>query len=354
MNDLPQRQKFSGAAADRRRRARHQPESAGPGVPREAHRRRPLPRVREHAQPGLQAAAAAEVEEGSDRPDDGAAEPDQAADPDPRLEGDVRVRQGRVQDVVSAIRIGTSGWSYPSGKGTWNGIFYPAQPRGARARQVRRARVLRRALRHRRDQLDVLRRAGGRRRRSGWAERTPRGLRVLAQALSEVHAPGDVPQGDRAGSARTSARRTSTSSARAIDPLASAGKLGALLAQFPASFKNEPDTRGYLEWLLEQFKDYDVAVELRHAAGATTRSPTLDAARDVRRRVDADRRAEVQDLDPAGPAAQRAVVLLPAAARPQRRAVVEAREVRGPLQLPVFGRRARAVRRGRRARRRAR
>ena len=29
----------------------------------------------------------------------------------------------------------------------------------------------------------------------------------------------------------------------AIDPLASAGKLGALLAQFPASFKNEPESR---------------------------------------------------------------------------------------------------------------
>src|SRR6267143_2061798 len=23
------------------------------------------------------------------------------------------------------LRIGTSGWNYPSGKGTWNGIFYP-------------------------------------------------------------------------------------------------------------------------------------------------------------------------------------------------------------------------------------
>ncbi len=24
------------------------------------------------------------------------------------------------------LRIGTSGWSYPTGEGTWNGIFYPA------------------------------------------------------------------------------------------------------------------------------------------------------------------------------------------------------------------------------------
>ena len=24
------------------------------------------------------------------------------------------------------LRIGTSGWSYPTGKGKWNGVFYPA------------------------------------------------------------------------------------------------------------------------------------------------------------------------------------------------------------------------------------
>src|SRR5437667_12078997 len=23
------------------------------------------------------------------------------------------------------VRIGTSGWNYPSGRGTWNGVFYP-------------------------------------------------------------------------------------------------------------------------------------------------------------------------------------------------------------------------------------
>ena len=26
---------------------------------------------------------------------------------------------------MTPLRIGTSGWNYPSGKGTWNGIFYP-------------------------------------------------------------------------------------------------------------------------------------------------------------------------------------------------------------------------------------
>src|SRR5688572_31675350 len=26
---------------------------------------------------------------------------------------------------MSDLRIGTSGWNYPSGRGTWNGVFYP-------------------------------------------------------------------------------------------------------------------------------------------------------------------------------------------------------------------------------------
>ena len=38
---------------------------------------------------------------------------------------------------MSDIRIGTSGWSYPTGKGTWNGIFYPVgqAPKGRRGKE---------------------------------------------------------------------------------------------------------------------------------------------------------------------------------------------------------------------------
>jgi len=33
--------------------------------------------------------------------------------------------------MFGEIRIGTSGWNYPSGNGTWNGVFYPKRrPRG--------------------------------------------------------------------------------------------------------------------------------------------------------------------------------------------------------------------------------
>ena len=49
-----------------------------------------------------------------------------------------------------------------------------------------------------------------------------------------------------------------------IDPLMEAGKLGAVLIQFPWSFKNEIDDRAYLNQLVERFKDYPLVAELRH------------------------------------------------------------------------------------------
>jgi len=49
-----------------------------------------------------------------------------------------------------------------------------------------------------------------------------------------------------------------------IDPLMEAGKLGAVLIQFPWSFKNEMEERSYLNQLVARFKEYPLVVELRH------------------------------------------------------------------------------------------
>jgi uncharacterized protein YecE (DUF72 family) len=49
-----------------------------------------------------------------------------------------------------------------------------------------------------------------------------------------------------------------------LDPLAEAGKLGAVLIQFPWSFKNDREERTYLNQLVERFKVYPLVVELRH------------------------------------------------------------------------------------------
>jgi uncharacterized protein YecE (DUF72 family) len=62
---------------------------------------------------------------------------------------------------------------------------------------------------------------------------------------------------------------------RGIDPLASSGKLGALLAQFPASFKDTSASRDYLAGLLGVFAGYPVAVELRHKSWSDRIGDTL-------------------------------------------------------------------------------
>jgi uncharacterized protein YecE (DUF72 family) len=165
---------------------------------------------------------------------------------------------------VSQIRIGTSGWSYPSGKGTWNGIFYPV-PAGRRPRGAGTFDELRFYAEHF-DTVEVnstFYRVPTPAVVRGWAERTPPRFDFSLKLYQKFTHPGMFAKATgqdpfNLGRADVDEFRT------ALEPLASAGKLGALLAQFPTSFRNEPDSRAYLEWLLEQFREYPLAVELRH------------------------------------------------------------------------------------------
>jgi uncharacterized protein YecE (DUF72 family) len=50
-----------------------------------------------------------------------------------------------------------------------------------------------------------------------------------------------------------------------FDVLRDAGKLGAVLLQFPFSFHRTRETTGYLEAVLRRFADYPLVVEVRHA-----------------------------------------------------------------------------------------
>ncbi len=62
----------------------------------------------------------------------------------------------------------------------------------------------------------------------------------------------------------------------AVDPLHSAGKLGALLVQFPPSFRHGDEARDYLSWLMQAFEGYPVAVELRHRSWSDHEQGVLD------------------------------------------------------------------------------
>ena len=162
---------------------------------------------------------------------------------------------------MSNLRIGTSGWNYPSGQGTWNGLFYPILPKGRGGKRTGRAKFDELAYYAEHfDTVEINTTFYGQPRAAvaaAWADRTPPGFefslklfRQLTHAQGTVTPPLDV--------------QTIDEYRRGIEPLARAGKLGALLAQFPPSFKQTPDTQGYLDELLSRFRDYPVAVELRH------------------------------------------------------------------------------------------
>jgi uncharacterized protein YecE (DUF72 family) len=175
---------------------------------------------------------------------------------------------------MSEIRIGTSGWSYPSGKGTWNGIFYPIPP-GGRSRH-KGFDELRFYAEHF-NTVEINSTFYGVPAPStakGWAERTPAGFEFSLKLNQKFTHPEMFHKAT--GENPWDLGQKDVDDFRAmLDPLAAAGKLGALLAQFPASFRNEPDNRGYLEWLLERFREYSLAVELRHRSWSDQPLETL-------------------------------------------------------------------------------
>jgi uncharacterized protein YecE (DUF72 family) len=153
--------------------------------------------------------------------------------------------------------VGTSGWSYPSGDGTWNGIFYPTRRTGFDelafyAEHFTTVEV--NASFYRVPSPATV---------ASWARRTPKDFDFSLKLYQKFTHPEMFLKAT--GQDPADLDRTDVDAFRAaIDPLAAAGKLGALLAQFPASFRNEPSSRAYLEWLLRAFREYPLAVELRH------------------------------------------------------------------------------------------
>ena len=176
---------------------------------------------------------------------------------------------------MSRIRVGTSGWSYPSGKGTWNGVFYPVRPR-RRPRGAPKFDELSFYAEHF-DTVEVntsFYRIPSPATVREWAERTPPGFEFSLKLYQKFTHPEMFAKATGKDPADLG-RRDVDEFRVAIEPLANAGKLGPLLAQFPPSFKDEPESRGYLEWLLGALRDYRVAVELRHRSWSDLQAETL-------------------------------------------------------------------------------
>jgi uncharacterized protein YecE (DUF72 family) len=181
------------------------------------------------------------------------------------------------------VRVGTAGWHYPAGRGTWNGVFYPTpRPRGFDelrfyAEHFNTVEV--NSTFYGQPRADVSR---------GWSERTPPGFEFSVKLYQKFTHPrmfterlrDSLPESAHGEPALMGALARPTAAdldefRRGVDPLASAGKLGALLAQFPPSFKDGSASRDYLAHLLQAFAGCSVAVELRHRSWSDGIASTL-------------------------------------------------------------------------------
>lgn len=153
------------------------------------------------------------------------------------------------------LRIGTSGWNYTTGKGTWNGIFYPLPEDRERGFDELRF------YSERFNTVEVNSTFYGQPRANatlGWVKRTPADFEFAVKLFQKFTHPNLSADPGPVTPADIDAFKGG------IDPLAAAGKLGPLLAQFPSSFQRTPEAMAYIAWLLKAFAGYPLAVELRH------------------------------------------------------------------------------------------
>jgi uncharacterized protein YecE (DUF72 family) len=165
------------------------------------------------------------------------------------------------------IRIGTSGWNYPlTGYGPWTGVFYPLK----NGQKIPGTKEKFDELAYYAERFDTVEinntfyRPPAVKVARSWADRTPSGFEFSLKLFQQFTHKREVTQKD------------VDVFKRGIEPLADANKLGALLCQFPASFKRDATSVDYLTWLLETFIDYRLAVELRHRSWSDEFGPTLN------------------------------------------------------------------------------
>ena len=189
------------------------------------------------------------------------------------------------------LRIGTAGWNYPGGRGTWNGVFYP--PRRSRPKGFDELAFYSEHF----NTVEVNSTFYGQPRAAvtgAWAARTPAGFEFSVKLYQKFTHPGmfkkaltrslggasQNPASNEAGDLLDALARPNQADLdefrAGIDPIVQAGKMGALLAQFPPSFKDAPATRDYLAWLMRAFSGYRVAVELRHKSWSDAIGETLE------------------------------------------------------------------------------
>lgn len=164
-------------------------------------------------------------------------------------------------DGSGQVRVGTAGWSYKD----WEGIFYPP---GMQRRRQHPLEILARCF----DMVEI--------NTSFYGHIKPELARLWAKRAGEVnpnfvftaklhrsftHSPIAVMEPTSAATIKPN-DEDERLAREGLDALAATGKFGALLIQFPVSFKNTSLNREYIETLLRQFIEYPRVVEVRHSS----------------------------------------------------------------------------------------
>jgi uncharacterized protein YecE (DUF72 family) len=159
------------------------------------------------------------------------------------------------------IRIGTAGWSYKD----WEGVFYPP---GMQNRKTHPLEYLARFF----DTAEI--------NTSFYGPLKPELAKLWCRRVAAVssdflftaklyraftHSPIAVMEPTSAATIRPT-DEDEIRTREGLDALAGEGRLGALLIQFPVSFKNTSLNREYLDRLLRQFIEYTRVVEVRDSS----------------------------------------------------------------------------------------
>lgn len=157
------------------------------------------------------------------------------------------------------LRIGTAGWAYKD----WIGVFYPDY---LPARKIHPIEYLAQFF----DVVEI--------NTSFYGPIKPHLAKVWCKKVAAVnpnfvftakllrsftHSPLAVMEPTSAATIRPG-EDDEQQTREGLDALANEGRLGALLMQFPVSFKNTSLNREYLEVLLRQFIEYPRVIEVRH------------------------------------------------------------------------------------------
>ena len=152
------------------------------------------------------------------------------------------------------IYIGTSGWSYPKGEGTWKGYFYPSGKINELEYYSQFFNTVEiNSSFYRPPNPGYV---------YNWARRVPKGFLFTVKLWQKFTHPKMYEEATGEEAVISSADIDLFN--RSLEPLARYDKLGALLAQFPPSFKNDGYGQQILGAVMKTFGQYRLAVELRH------------------------------------------------------------------------------------------